>query len=83
MEDAKEIEKTLKTIKSNIEKSKSELSESKGQKKALLHRLKKEYGLENLMEAEHAVKKLEKEIEILQEEVDNKYSKLKEKYDFV
>lgn len=83
MENSKEIEKTLKTIKNNIEKAKEELSESKGQKKALLARLKKDYGLNNLMEAGEAVEKLKKEIEILGGDVDSKYIKLKEKYNFI
>lgn len=83
MEDPKEIERTLKTVKANIEKAKEELSESRGQKKALLSRLKKEYGLENLIEAEQAIKRLDKEIEILEKEVDVKYTKLKDKYSFI
>lgn len=78
-----EIEKTIKLAKNNIQKAKDELSEAKGQKKALLSTLNKDFGLNNLMEAEEAVSKLNKEINVLSERLEEKYNELKEKYNFI
>jgi len=77
-----EVEKTLKAVKLKIEKAKEDLAESKGQKKALLSTLKKDYNLENFIEAEETVKKLAKEVEFLGNEIGKKYTQLKENFGF-
>ena len=80
--DTKEVEKTLKAIKLKIEKAKEDLAESKGQKKALLSTLKKDYNLDNFIEAEETTKKLTKEVEFLGNEIEKKYTELKGKFGF-
>ena len=69
-------------VKLKIEKTKEDLSESKGQKKALLSTLKKDYNLENFISADETVKKLTKEVEFLGNEIEKKYTELKEKFGF-
>ena len=80
--DTKEVEKTLKAIKLKIEKAKEDLSESKGQKKALLSTLKKDYNLDNFIEAQQTVEKLTKEVETLGIAIESKYKELKENFGF-
>ena len=80
--DTKEVEKILKAIKLKIEKAKEDLAESKGQKKALLSTLKKDYNLDNFIEAEQTVQKLTKEVETLGIAIESKYKELKEKFGF-
>jgi len=81
--DTKEVEKTLKAIKLKIEKAREDLAESKGQKKALLSTLKKDYNLDNFIEAEQTVQKLTKEVETLGIAIESKYTELKEKFGFI
>ena len=82
MIDNKEVERTLKAIKQKIEKAKEDLAEAKGQKKALLSSLKKDYNLDNFIDAEQMVKKLTKELDILSSDIENKYTELKERFGF-
>ena len=78
-----EIEKTIKQVKVSIEKSRNELAEARGQKKILLSTLKKDFDIENLLDAEDMVQKLTREIESLSFKLENKYTELKEKYNFI
>jgi len=80
--DTKEVERTLKAVKLKIEKAREDLSESKGQKKALLSTLKKDYNLDNFIEAEQTIGKLTKEVEFLGNEIEKKYMELREKFGF-
>jgi len=80
--DTKEVERTLKAVKLKIEKAREDLSESKGQKKALLSTLKKDYNLDNFIEAEQTIGKLTKEVEFLGNEIEKKYTELREKFGF-
>ena len=82
MIDNKEVERTLKAIKQKIEKSKEDLMEAKGQKKALLSSLKKDYNLDNFIDAEQMVKKLTKELDVLSSDIESKYTELKERFGF-
>ena len=82
MLDTKEVEKTLKAIKLRIDKSKEDLAESRGQKKALLSTLKKDYNLDNFIEAQQTVEKLTKEVETLGIAIESKYKELKENFGF-
>ena len=83
MIDNKEVERTLKAIKQKIEKSKEDLMEAKGQKKALLSSLKKDYNLDNFIDAEQTVKKLTKELDVLSSDIESKYTELKEKFNLI
>ena len=82
MIDNKEVERTLKAIKQKIEKAKEDLAEAKGQKKALLSSLKKDYNLDNFIDAGQMVKKLTKELDVLSSDIENKYTELKERFGF-
>ncbi len=80
MEDKIQIEKTLKNLKIKIEKAKEDLAEAKGQKKALLNTLKKEFNTDNILEAQEQVKKLAKNLDLLENDIDKNYKELKEKF---
>jgi len=81
--DTREVEKTLKAIKLKIEKAKEDLAESKGQKKALLSTLKKDYNLDNFIEAEMEISKLTKEVALLSSNIEERYKKLQESFGFI
>lgn len=76
-----DIEKTIKVLKIKIQKAKDELSDAKAQKKLLLSTLKKDFNLENILEAESEVTKLEKETNKLLIQMEEKYNELKGKLD--
>ena len=80
--DTKEVEKTLKAVKLKIEKAKEDLAESKGQKKALLSTLKKDYNLDNFIEAQMTIEKLTKEVILLSSNIEKKYEELKNSFGF-
>lgn len=82
MLDNKDVEKTLKAVKQKIEKAKEDLAEAKAQKKVLLTSLKKDFNLENFIDAETMVKKLSKELDSLSSDIEEKYTTLKEKFGF-
>lgn len=82
MLDNKDVEKTLKAVKQKIEKAKEDLAEAKAQKKVLLTSLKKDFNLENFMDAEQMVKKLTKELDGLSSDIEEKYTQLKERFGF-
>lgn len=81
--DHKEIEKTLKALKLKINKAKEDLAEGKAQKRILLNTLKKDFGIENLIDADTQIKKLTKELEILSVNMESDYTLLKTKFNFV
>ncbi len=74
-----EIEKTLKALKLKIDKTKELLADAKAQKKILLSTLKKDFGVENIMEAEQLIESLNKDIDKLEVEIETNYTNLKEK----
>ena len=81
--DTREVEKTLKAVKLKIEKAREDLAEGKGQKKALLSTLKKDYNLDNFIEAEMEISKLTKEVALLSSNIEERYKKLKESFGFI
>lgn len=83
MIDNKNIEQVLKAIKLKIEKSREDLAEAKGQKKALLNTLKKDFNIENFIDAEIMLKKLKKDVEILNNDIEEKYNELKTSFGFI
>ena len=80
MIDNKDVEKTLKACKLKIEKAKEDLAEARAQKKVLLSTLKKDFSLDNFVEAEQTIKKLTKELELLSSSIETKYNELKDKF---
>ena len=80
MIDNKDIEKTLKACKLKIEKSREDLAEARAQKKVLLSTLKKDFSLDNFIDAEQTIKKLTKELELLSSSIETKYNELKDKF---
>ncbi len=83
MVDNKEVEKTLKALKLKIQKSKEDLVEAKTKKRILLNTLKKDFNIENLIEAEENVKKLTKELDLLTTNIEKSYIELKDKFNFI
>lgn len=81
--DHKEIEKTLKALKLKIQKAKDDLAEAKVQKRVLLNTLKKDFNIENLIEAEEQIKKLTKELDTLSVNIEKDYEELKTKFNFI
>lgn len=74
-----EITELLK-IKERIEKGKSKLSEAKGELKSYEDRLKNEYSCETVEEAQSKLKKLQKEIQDINDKINQKTEDLKEEY---
>ena len=78
-----DIEKTLKALKLKIQKAKDDLAEAKAQKRVLLNALKKDFNIENLIEADEESKKLTKELDVLNINIEKDYNQLKEKFNFI
>lgn len=78
-----EIEKTLKALKLKINKAKDDLAEAKAQKRILLNTLKKDFGIENLIDADTEIKKLTKELDTLSVNIEKDYEELKTKFNFI
>ena len=78
-----EIEKILKALKLKIQKAKDDLAEAKAQKRILLNTLKKDFGIENLIEAQQEIDKLTKELDILNINMEKDYEELKTHFNFI
>ena len=78
-----EIEKTLKAMKLKIQKAKEDLAEAKAQKRILLNTLKKDFNIENLIDADTEIKKLVKELDFLNINIEKDYNELKTKFNFI
>ena len=78
-----EIEKTLKALKLKIQKAKEDLAEAKAQKRILLNTLKKDFNIENLIDADTEIKKLVKELDFLNINIEKDYNELKTKFNFI
>lgn len=79
----KDIEQTLKSLKLKITKAKDDLAEAKAQKRVLLNTLKKEFNIENLIEADTEIKKLTKELDILNTNIEKDYNELRNHFNFI
>ena len=66
-----------------IQKAKDDLAEAKAQKRVLLNALKKDFNIENLIEADEESKKLTKELDVLNINIEKDYNQLKEKFNFI
>jgi len=73
-------EKELLAKKKEIERTKVELSELKGEEKALLKQLNEDWGINSLAEAKNKIITFEKEIKQLSEEIEEKTQELEETY---
>ena len=73
-------EKELLAKKKEIERTKVELSELKGEEKALLKQLNEDWGITSLAEANNKIITFEKEIKELSEEIEEKTQELEETY---
>lgn len=73
-------ETELLKLKKEIEISKTELSELKGEEKALLKQLKEDWGCSTLSEAKTKIKKFEAEAEELSRQIEDKTNELEKKY---
>ena len=78
-----EIEKILKALKLKIQKAKDDLAEARAQKRILLNTLKKDFGIENLIEAQQEIDKLTKELDILNINMEKDYEELKTHFNFI
>lgn len=68
-------------IKEKIETAKTSKSKLEGKKENLMQRLKDDYGCETLEKAEKKKKKLQTEVDELEEEIEMKSLDFKEKYE--
>lgn len=73
-------EQELMSLKKDIEKTKTELSELKGENKALLKQLKDEHSCASVKEAEKKIQKLQDEIDELSLTIEEKTKELEETY---
>ena len=76
------IEQELKQLESEIADCKSEKAKAEGSIETLMKRLKDEEGIDTLEEADEILKKLNKEIETLNAQIESKIKELKEVYEW-
>jgi len=74
-------EQDLLDLKSEIDDAKEKVSELKGQKTVLLNQLKTDYGCKTIEEAEKKLRTMKKEIESLDEQIEDGLKELEEKYE--
>ena len=67
-------------IKEKIEKSKTRLSELKGQKTSMMETLEQEFGCKTLEAAEKKVSTISSQIDTLKEDIAEKTAELQEQY---
>ena len=75
-------EKELLHYKDEIEKARVQLSQSEGEERALLSRLKEDHGLESAEEAEEKLVKLGEEDVLLKEKLEEKLTQIEKDYEF-
>jgi len=80
--EVKKIISELENLKEAIEESKELLARCEGRKQELEARLKKEFGIESLTEAEERIKALRDEINELEKKLERRFKKLKERYEW-
>jgi prefoldin subunit 5 len=73
-------EKDLLRKKREIEQAKEELSELKGQEKALMKRLEEEYGITTIEQAEEKLESLQQQVSDLDTLIQEKTEAIEEKY---
>lgn len=73
-------EKDLLTLKEEIEEAKEKFQQLKGQKNALMQQLKEEWGCNTVEEGNTKLRELEKEVEVLSNEIVDGLEKLEKQY---
>ena len=73
-------ENDLLTLKKEIDQTKDQFQQLKGQEKALLQQLKNDFDCENLEQANKKIKSFEKEIGKLSDEIEQGITELEENY---
>lgn len=73
-------ETQLLKLKKQVEEAKTEVSELKGHQSALLKQLKEEWGCSDITTAEKKLKSLQKEIEEVNQSIEEGIAELEEKY---
>jgi|GEM_PF-2348701 len=74
-------EQDLLELKQKINKATTKVAELNGQKKVLMTQLKEKYGVSSLEKAQEKVKSLEKEIKVLDNQIDTATEKLEKQLD--
>lgn len=72
------IEQDIKSLSEEVEEAKTNLSENKGQLKALMDRLEKDYEFKTVEEAKAELVSMDEEIEKLKNDIETKYTALNE-----
>lgn len=76
------IENKLLDLKQKIERSKTRVSELRGQQKQLMNQLKKEWNCATLDQAEEKITELERQTDEINDEIKTAIKELEEQYDF-
>ena len=69
----------LETLEETFDEKKESLARDEGRLESLQERMEKDFGVKTLKKAESELTKLDKEIESSEEELHDKYAKMKEK----
>ena len=77
-----QVQKDLLDLKKGIDEAKINQAKLKGREEELLNQLKKDHGLSSVEEASKKVLTLEASRASIEKNIINKYSELKEKYDW-
>lgn len=77
-----QIIRDLKKLKEEIDTAKEDKAKAEGRLQNLMERLKTEFKLDSVEEAKEEMKRLNNEAEKLEEEVEEKYTKLKQTYEW-
>ena len=78
----KEIMKSLTSLDKQIEEAKRSVAVQEGRLEETVKQLKDEFGLDTIVEAEELEKKEKAELESLSKDIEQRFSKLKEKYEW-
>lgn len=76
------IEQKLMDMKKKVEKAKTEVAQAQGAIEQLNKRMKEEFGVDNIDDAEDLLTKIQKEGEDLAEEIREKMAALESNYDW-
>ena len=78
----KEIIKSLTSLDKQIEDAKRNIAVQEGRLEETVKQLKDEFGLDTIVEAEELEMKEKAELESLSKDIEQRFSKLKEKYEW-
>ena len=78
----KEIMKSLTSLDKQIEEAKRNIAVQEGRLEETVKQLKDEFGLDTIVEAEELEMKEKAELESLSKDIEQRFGKLKEKYEW-